>query len=98
MYHNFLAVVTLLFACATVSFAQDAKNRSRSFKRYLRPTLVICASLIARSTGYFAQEGLDFKLLVISVCGVSVPALAIPPGPTCSLPVHPCPPRYKARR
>ena len=74
MYHNFLTVVTLLFACATVSFAQDAKKPISVIQAISTPDFGYLPSLIARSTGYFAQEGLDFKLLVISV-RVSVPAL-----------------------
>jgi NMT1/THI5 like len=74
MYHNFLTVVTLLCACATVSFAQDAKKPISVIQAISTPDFGYLPSLIARSTGYFAQEGLDFKLLVISV-RVSVPAL-----------------------
>ena len=67
MYHNFLAVVTLLFACVTASFAQDAKKPISVIQAISTPDFGYLPSLIARSTGYFAQEGLDFKLLVISV-------------------------------
>src|SRR5260370_9727715 len=72
MYHNFLAVVTLLFACVAVSFAQDAKKPISAIQAISTPDFGYLPSLIARSKGYFAQQGLHFKLLVISV-RVSVP-------------------------
>jgi NitT/TauT family transport system substrate-binding protein len=74
MLHKLLACVVVIFFSWSLSFAQEPKRLIPAMQAISTIDFGYLPSLLARSKGFFAQEGLDLKLLVVSV-RVSVPAL-----------------------
>ena len=67
-------VVLLVLSFASSSLAQESKKAIPVLQAISTFDFGYLPTLLARSKGFFVQEGLDFKMLVVSV-RVSVPAL-----------------------
>ena len=71
MYFKLIFFISL---AATVSFAQESKKLTVVHQAISTPDFGYFPTLVGRSKGMFAQEGIDLKLLVVSV-RVALPAL-----------------------
>lgn len=74
MYHKFIFAVMFVFACPPSAPAQDAKKPVTVHQAISTPDFGYLPTLVARSKGLLSQEGIDLKLLVVSV-RVALPAL-----------------------
>ena len=74
MHHKLAAFVTLIGFLSSPVLAQDPKRPIAAMQALSTLDFGYLPTLLARSKGFFVQEGLDLKLLVVSV-RVSVPAL-----------------------
>jgi NitT/TauT family transport system substrate-binding protein len=74
MYHKLVAFVTFIWFFSSPSLAQELKKPISAMQAVSTVDFGYLPTLLARSKGFFVQEGLDLKLLVVSV-RVSVPAL-----------------------
>jgi ABC-type nitrate/sulfonate/bicarbonate transport system substrate-binding protein len=74
MLHKLLACVILIFFSSSLSLAQEPKRPIAAVQAISTLDFGYLPTLLARAKGFFVQEGLDLKLLVVSV-RVSVPAL-----------------------
>jgi ABC-type nitrate/sulfonate/bicarbonate transport system substrate-binding protein len=74
MLDKLLACVILIFFSSSLSLAQEPKRPIAAVQAISTLDFGYLPTLLARSKGFFVQEGLDLKLLVVSV-RVSVPAL-----------------------
>jgi NitT/TauT family transport system substrate-binding protein len=74
MHHKLAAFVTFIGFLSSPALAQDPKRPIAAMQALSTLDFGYLPTLLARSKGFFVQEGLDLKLLVVSV-RVSVPAL-----------------------
>jgi len=74
MHHKFAAFVTFIWFLSSPALAQEPKRPIAAMQALSTLDFGYLPTLLARSKGFFVQEGLDLKLLVVSV-RVSVPAL-----------------------
>ena len=74
MHHKLVAFVTFIGFLSSPALAQDPKRPIAAMQALSTFDFGYLPTLLARSKGFFVQEGLDLKLLVVSV-RVSVPAL-----------------------
>jgi len=74
MYHKLVAFVTIIWFFSSPSLGQELKKPISAMQAVSTVDFGYLPTLLARSKGFFVQEGLDLKLLVVSV-RVSVPAL-----------------------
>src|SRR5512139_1351098 len=74
MHHKLLFIMIFLGAAVSPSFAQESKKLFTVHQGISTPGFGYLPTLVARSKGMFAQEGIDLKLIVISA-RVALPAL-----------------------
>jgi NitT/TauT family transport system substrate-binding protein len=74
MLDKLLACVIVIFFSSSLSLAQEPKRPIAAVQAISTLDFGYLPTLLARAKGFFVQEGLDLKLLVVSV-RVSVPAL-----------------------
>jgi ABC-type nitrate/sulfonate/bicarbonate transport system substrate-binding protein len=74
MGHKLIAFVTFIGLFSSPALAQEPKRPIAAMQALSTLDFGYLPTLLARSKGFFVQEGLDLKLLVVSV-RVSVPAL-----------------------
>jgi NitT/TauT family transport system substrate-binding protein len=74
MLPKLVAFFTFIFFFSSPSLAQEPKKAIPAMQAVSTIDFGYLPTLLARSKGFFVQEGLDLKLLVVSV-RVSVPAL-----------------------
>ena len=74
MHHKLVAFVAFIGFLSSPALAQDPKRPIAAMQALSTLDFGYLPTLLARSKGFFVQEGLDLKLLVVSV-RVSVPAL-----------------------
>jgi NitT/TauT family transport system substrate-binding protein len=74
MLHKPFACAVLILFSSSLSLAQEPKRPISAMQAISTIDFGYLPSLLARSKGFIVQEGLDLKLLVVSV-RVSVPAL-----------------------
>jgi len=74
MYHKLVAFVTIIWFFSSPSLGQELKKPISAMQAVSTVDFGYLPTLLARSKRFFVQEGLDLKLLVVSV-RVSVPAL-----------------------
>ena len=74
MHHKLAAFVTFIWFLSSPALAQEPKRPIAAMQALSTLDFGYLPTLLARSKGFFVQEGLDLKLLVVSV-RVSVPAL-----------------------
>jgi len=74
MHHKLVAFVAFFGFLSSPALAQDPKRPIAAMQALSTLDFGYLPTLLARSKGFFVQEGLDLKLLVVSV-RVSVPAL-----------------------
>ena len=74
MHHKLVAFVIFIGFLSSPALAQDPKKPIAAMQALSTLDFGYLPTLLARSKGFFVQEGLDLKLLIVSV-RVSVPAL-----------------------
>ena len=74
MHHKLIAFVIFIGFLSSPALAQDPKKPIAAMQALSTLDFGYLPTLLARSKGFFVQEGLDLKLLIVSV-RVSVPAL-----------------------
>jgi NitT/TauT family transport system substrate-binding protein len=74
MDHKIIAFLTVVWFFASPSLAQEPRRSVSAMQAISTVDFGYLPTFLARSKGFFVQEGLDLKLLVVSV-RVSVPAL-----------------------
>jgi NitT/TauT family transport system substrate-binding protein len=74
MSHQIIAFLTVVWLFSSPSLAQEPRRPVSAMQAISTFDFGYLPTLLARSRGFFVQEGLDLKLIVVSV-RVSVPAL-----------------------